>query len=105
VRPIFSPALGTGLRLAEPVGLNVGDVLAPDSTPRIRVRIRKEIAKGGRAADVFLPDPLVTKLKRLRGVVDSPALPEARVAVVTAVGVRVEALDVDGAAKRLRLLA
>jgi integrase len=61
---IISLALGTGLRLAEIVGLNVGDVFAPDGTPRVRVRVRKEIAKGGRAADVFLPDRLVAKLKR-----------------------------------------
>ena len=61
---VFSMALGTGLRLAEIVGLNVGDVFTPDGTPRVRVRIRKEIAKGGRAADVFLPDRLVPKLKR-----------------------------------------
>ena len=61
---IISLALGTGLRLAEIVGLNVGDVDAPDGTPRVRVRVRKEIAKGGRAADVFLPDRLVAKLKR-----------------------------------------
>jgi integrase/recombinase XerC len=62
---IFSMALGTGLRLAELVGLTVGDVFAPDGTPRVRVRIRPEIAKGGRAADVFLPDRPVVKLKRL----------------------------------------
>jgi integrase len=61
---IISLALGTGLRLAEVVGLDVGDVFTPDGTPRIRVRIRKEIAKGGRAADVFLPDRLVAKLRR-----------------------------------------
>ena len=61
---IFSLALGTGLRLAEIVGLNVGDVFAPNGTPRARVRVRAEIAKGGRAADVFLPDKLVVKLKR-----------------------------------------
>jgi integrase/recombinase XerC len=61
---IFSMALGTGLRLAEIVGLNVGDVLASDGTPRVRIRIRVAIAKGGRAADVFLPDRLVVKLKR-----------------------------------------
>ena len=61
---IISVALGTGLRLAEIVGLNVGDVYTPDGTPRVRVRIRREIAKGGRAADVFLPAKLVTKLKR-----------------------------------------
>ncbi|MHC4181481.1 MAG: tyrosine-type recombinase/integrase [Planctomycetota bacterium] len=63
---IISLALGTGLRLGEIVGLNVGDVFAPDGTPRVRVRIRKEIAKGGRAGDVFLPDRLVTKLARFR---------------------------------------
>ena len=62
---IFSLALGTGLRLAEIVGLNVGDVFAPDGTPRVRVRIRAEIAKGRRAGDVFLPDKLLPKLKRL----------------------------------------
>jgi len=61
---IISVALGTGLRLAEVVGLDMGDVFASDGTPRVRVRIRKEIAKGGRAADVFLPDRLVTKLRR-----------------------------------------
>jgi len=61
---IFSMALGTGLRLAELVGLNVGDVFTPEGVPRVRVRVRKEIAKGGRAADVFLPDRLVTKLRR-----------------------------------------
>jgi integrase len=61
---IISLALGTGLRLAEIVGLDVGDVFPPDGMPRIRVRVGKEIAKGGRAADVFLPDRLVAKLKR-----------------------------------------
>ena len=61
---IFSMALGTGLRLAEIVGLDVGDVLAPDGTPRVRVRVRAAIAKGGRAADVFLPDRLVAKLRK-----------------------------------------
>jgi site-specific recombinase XerC len=61
---IFSLALGTGLRLAELVGLDVGDVFAPDGTPRVRVRVRAAIAKGNRAADVFLPDRLLAKLKR-----------------------------------------
>ena len=59
-----SLALGTGLRLAEIVGLNVGDVFGPDSTPRSRVRIRAEIAKGGRTGDIFLPDALVPKLRK-----------------------------------------
>src|SRR2546428_8828486 len=61
---IYSMALGTGLRLAEIVGLNVGDVFAPDGTPRSRVRIRPEIAKRGRPGDVFLPDALLPKLLR-----------------------------------------
>src|SRR2546428_2453280 len=61
---IYSLALGTGLRLAEIVGLNVGDVYTPDGRPRNRVRLRPEIAKNGRAGDVFLPDSLVCKLRR-----------------------------------------
>ncbi len=61
---IFSLALGTGLRLAETVGLNVGDVFVPDGAPRVRVRLRPEIAKNGRAGDVFLPDALVPKVRR-----------------------------------------
>jgi integrase len=78
---IISLALGTGLRLAEIVGLNVGDVFAPEGTPRVRVRVRKEVAKGGRAADVFLPDRLVAKLrhfwtwKRRRGEDLAPGAP------------------------------
>jgi integrase len=52
------------LRLAEIVGLNVGDVFFPDGTPRGRIRLRREIAKGGRSADVFLPDALGPKLER-----------------------------------------
>jgi integrase len=62
---IFSLALGTGLRLGEIVGLNIGDVFAPDGTPKTRVRLRAEIAKGGRTGDVFLPDRLLPKLRRL----------------------------------------
>jgi integrase/recombinase XerC len=62
---IFSMALGTGLRISEIIGLNVGDVFAPAGTPRTRVRIRAEIAKGRRAGDVFLPDKLAPKLRRL----------------------------------------
>ena len=52
---VFSVALGTGLRLGEIVGLNVGDVFFPDGRPKSRIRLRAEIAKGGRAADVFHP--------------------------------------------------
>jgi site-specific recombinase XerC len=61
---IVSLALGTGLRLAELVGLNVGDVYSPGGVPKARVRVRAAIAKGGRAADVFLPERLVAKLKK-----------------------------------------
>ena len=68
---VISLALGTGLRLGEIVGLDVGDVFAPNGTPRVRVRIRAEIAKGGRAGDVFLPDRLVVKLRRFRKFVAS----------------------------------
>ena len=60
---IFSLALGTGLRLAEIVGLNVGDMYFPDGTPRGRMLLRREIAKGGKAGDVFLPDALMPKLE------------------------------------------
>ncbi len=63
---IISLALGTGLRLGEIVGLNVGDVFNGNGRPRTRIRIRRETAKGGRAADVFLPDKLVAKLQRFR---------------------------------------
>ena len=62
---IISIALGTGLRLAEIVGLDVGDLFSPDGKPRSRVHIRAAIAKGGRAADVFLPEKLLPKLARL----------------------------------------
>jgi len=61
---IYSLALGTGLRLAEIVGLNVGDVCTPEGRPRSRVRLRPEIAKNGRTGDVFLPDSLLAKFRR-----------------------------------------
>ena len=61
---VFSLALGTGLRLSEIFGLDMGDVFTVDGKPRSRIRLRKEIAKGGRAGDVFLPDALGPKLAR-----------------------------------------
>ena len=61
---VFSLALGTGLRLSELVGLDVADLFFPTGEPRIRVRIRPEIAKRGRTGDVFLPDALLPKLRR-----------------------------------------
>ena len=51
---IYSLALGTGLRLAEIVGLDVGDVYIEDTIPRTRLKIRPEIAKGGQKGDVIL---------------------------------------------------
>ena len=63
---IYSLALGTGLRLGEIVGLSVEDVFNGNGRPRTRIRIRPEIAKRGKAGDVFLPDKLVVKLRRLR---------------------------------------
>ena len=42
---IYSLALGTGLRLAEIVGLTVGDVYAEAGKPRNRLRIRPQIAR------------------------------------------------------------
>jgi site-specific recombinase XerD len=44
--------------------MNVGDVYTPDGRPRNRVRLRPEIAKNGRAGDVFLPDALLVKFRR-----------------------------------------
>jgi integrase len=64
---IYSLALGTGLRLAEIVGPDVGNVYIDDRAPRTRLRIRPEIAKGGRKGDVFLPDALMGKLRKFWG--------------------------------------
>jgi site-specific recombinase XerC len=60
----LSLAFGTGLRLAEIVGLDVGDAYLPGGQPRVRVRLRPGIAKRGRTGDVFLPDALKPKLVR-----------------------------------------
>lgn len=59
---ILSLALGTGLRLSEIIGLGVGDVYLTDGRPRARVRLRREIAKGGRVGDVLRPDALLERL-------------------------------------------
>jgi integrase/recombinase XerC len=61
---IISLALGSGLRLGELVGLDVGDLFFPTGEPRLRVAVRPEIAKRGRVGDVFLPDALLPKLRR-----------------------------------------
>ncbi|MBU1702774.1 MAG: site-specific integrase [Candidatus Eisenbacteria bacterium] len=78
---IVSLALGTGLRLGELVGLDVGDLYFPDGGVRTRIRVRPEIAKRGRTGDVFIPDKLMPKLKRFwlykmdRGEDMSPSAP------------------------------
>src|SRR5256885_17011137 len=61
---IYSLALGTGRRLAEIVGLNVGDVYTPEGKPKNRIRLRPEVAKNGRGGDVFLPDALLATFRR-----------------------------------------
>src|SRR5207249_8117608 len=52
---VYSLALGTGLRLAEIVDLNVGDVFAADGKPRSRVTIRAEIANDAVASGSWAP--------------------------------------------------
>jgi len=61
---LISLALGTGLRLAELLGLNVGD-LSPDGR-RIRRRVTLDPAttKGGHPGEVFLGPKLAAKLRR-----------------------------------------
>jgi site-specific recombinase XerC len=61
---LFSMALGTGLRLSELLGLNVGDVTLDGKQVCTRIRLRREASKGGRVADVFVPDRLVRKVER-----------------------------------------
>ncbi len=61
---LFSMALGTGLRLSELLGLNVGDVSPDGRVVRTRVRLRRETTKNGAKGEVFLPDKLVRKLRR-----------------------------------------
>jgi len=53
---IYSLALGTGLRLAETVGLNVGDVFAADGTHRSRVRIRLKRAALSNTGSITIND-------------------------------------------------
>jgi integrase/recombinase XerC len=61
---LYSMALGTGLRLNELLGLNVGDVTADGRTVRRRIVLRQATTKGGRRGEVFLPERLVPKLAR-----------------------------------------
>lgn len=52
-------------RAAAPAAGDGGDVFFPDGALRTRVRLRREIAKNGRAGDVSLPDALMPKLRRI----------------------------------------
>ena len=61
---LYSMALGTGLRLAELLGLNVGDVSPDGRGVRQRVTLDPATTKGGRLGEVFLPSRLVPKLRR-----------------------------------------
>src|SRR5258706_8508428 len=53
-RAILSLALGTGLRLRELVGLNVGDVSPNGRRVNWRVPLDPKITKGGRGGTAFL---------------------------------------------------
>ena len=78
---LYSMALGTGLRLNELLGLNVGDVSADGRTVRRRIVLRQATTKGGRRGEVFLPERLVPKLaeflswKRTNGQAVDPDAP------------------------------
>jgi site-specific recombinase XerC len=61
---LYSVALGTGLRLRELLGLNVGDVSPDGREVRRRVVLDPATTKGGRRGEVFLPARLQAKLKR-----------------------------------------
>ena len=61
---LYSMALGTGLRLSELLGLNVGDVSPDGRDARRRVTLDPATTKGGRKGEVFLPARLLPKLRR-----------------------------------------
>ena len=61
---LYSMALGTGLRLSELLGLNVGDVSADRQEVRRRVTLDPATTKGGRRGEVFLPERLIPKLQQ-----------------------------------------
>src|SRR3989442_13786985 len=61
---VYSLALGTGLRLAEIVGLNVGAVYTPEGKPRNPARRRPGTASNGRAGDGCLPGALAASCRR-----------------------------------------
>ena len=59
---LYSMALGTGLRLSELLGLNVGDVSPEGREVRRRVTLDPATTKGGRRGEVFLPASLVRQV-------------------------------------------
>src|SRR5262245_56843357 len=61
---LYSMALGTGLRLRELLGLDVGDVSPDGRVVRRRVVLDPATTKGGRRGEVFLPARLIPKLRR-----------------------------------------
>ncbi len=61
---LYSMALGTGLRLRELLGLNVGDVSPDGREVRRRVVLDPATTKGGQRGEVFLPERLIPKLRR-----------------------------------------
>ena len=56
---LYSMALGTGLRLQELLGLNVGDVSQDGRQVRRRVVLDPATTKGGKRGEVFLPARLI----------------------------------------------
>lgn len=61
---ILSLALGTGLRLNELLGLDIGDVAPDGATVRTRIPLPPAITKGHRGGEVFLSRRLKGKLER-----------------------------------------
>src|SRR6266852_9764764 len=53
---LLTLALGTGLRLRELVGLNVGDVATKSGEVAWKVQLPKKITKGRRGGVAFLPE-------------------------------------------------
>jgi integrase len=60
---LISLGLGTGLRLQELLGLNVGDVTADGKTIRMRFPLDPATTKGGRRGEVFVSPRLGRKLR------------------------------------------
>jgi len=61
----FLPRLGTGLRLRELQGLNVGDVTQDRRTIQWRVPLDPKITKGGRGGTAFLVAGVRREVRRL----------------------------------------